>query len=425
MANILPGQLTAVNGSVYFNAANEELWVSDGTALGTRVIEGIRLSSPNRVAFDGKLILDAVDFDHGEELWVSDGTSEGTRIVADLFPGQNSSSPYDLTVLNGALLFFARLANGSYGLFRMVSSSSAPVLVTAFSPVFIVHPLVPTGPWELTVAGSVAFFVASGDGKHTELWKTDGTREGTVPVKDITPGVVFSPFFSTAEQGRVFFDTSAGAGRQLWVSDGTSAGTIPLHGSPGLVPLGTFDGDFFFWAFESVSQGFVLWKTDGTAAGTISVRAFTDYSTLSVASRGGLLFAARDFDRGVELWKTDGTTGGTVIVRDIYPGSESSSPLNLTLIDGIVLFSAIDPDHGRELWRSDGSESGTFMIEDINPGSPSSRPGTYGFARTGDSILFGADGGPDGAGLWAIPISALGSEPRLRDRTAHELLFRR
>jgi hypothetical protein len=37
---------------------------------------------------------------------------------------------------------------------------------------------------------------------------------------------------------------------------------------------------------------------------------------------------------------------------DIYPGPESSEPLELTNVAGTLFFSATDPTHGRELWKT-------------------------------------------------------------------------
>ena len=39
-------------------------------------------------AINGKLLFRA----HGEELWISDGTAEGTRLVKDIFPGKTTES---------------------------------------------------------------------------------------------------------------------------------------------------------------------------------------------------------------------------------------------------------------------------------------------------------------------------------------------
>ena len=46
---------------------------------------------------------------------------------------------------------------------------------------------------------------------------------------------------------------------------------------------------------------------------------------------------------GVELWSTDGTFAGTTLVRDIYAGTFSSSPSNLTVFNGKLYFTAQEP----------------------------------------------------------------------------------
>jgi ELWxxDGT repeat protein len=43
----------------------------------------------------------------GEELWVSDGTAAGTHIVEDVYPGPQGSHPRDFVDLGGVLLFTA------------------------------------------------------------------------------------------------------------------------------------------------------------------------------------------------------------------------------------------------------------------------------------------------------------------------------
>src|SRR6516164_4920736 len=66
-------------------------------------------SQPNHfVALGNKLIFEATDGTHGRELWITDGTSSGTRLLKDINPGSASAFPttdVDLSSPQAAALF--------------------------------------------------------------------------------------------------------------------------------------------------------------------------------------------------------------------------------------------------------------------------------------------------------------------------------
>ena len=89
------GHLTNVDGTVYFSADDGnhgyELWRSDGTRRGTRMVKDINpgpeASLPYGFTAVGHIVyFGANDGVHGWELWRSDGTAQGTRMVKDLRP---------------------------------------------------------------------------------------------------------------------------------------------------------------------------------------------------------------------------------------------------------------------------------------------------------------------------------------------------
>src|SRR2546426_677861 len=68
-----------------------------------------------------------------------------------------------------------------------------------------------------------------------ELWRSDGTDEGTVLVKDTHAGAdsyISSDLVDV--NGMIFFITySPGSGYELWQSDGTEGGTVLIKGGFG------------------------------------------------------------------------------------------------------------------------------------------------------------------------------------------------
>ena len=101
------------NGILYFSATdfNEfgtELWRTDGTRAGTKLVKNINSynSYPSNLTdVNGTLFFLADDGISGGELWSSDGTRDGTNLIKDITPGYGSSYLYDLTNVNGQLYF--------------------------------------------------------------------------------------------------------------------------------------------------------------------------------------------------------------------------------------------------------------------------------------------------------------------------------
>ena len=99
---------------IYISDSAFELWRSDGTQAGTYQMpaaidvnftsEQVCVTHPI-IAVSKRLFFAAPDSAHGLELWTSDGTSSGTRILTDLNPGTPSSYPTWFGVV-GTTLFF-------------------------------------------------------------------------------------------------------------------------------------------------------------------------------------------------------------------------------------------------------------------------------------------------------------------------------
>jgi ELWxxDGT repeat protein len=291
------------------------------------IYPGFMWSDPDHLTvFDGKVYFWANDGVHGPELWRTDGTPSGTVLVRDVNP--NNSSYY----VGGAA----------------------------------------DNTTELCVAGGNLYFLAD-DGIHGwELWKTDGSYDGTTLVKDINPANTGRTIHSLMNVGGVlYFVADDGVhGMELWRSDGTEAGTRMVRDiAPGAANL--------------------FWTTNGKLDGE------TEFQVVN----GILYFTATGSDLGYELWRTDGTESGTFLVADIFSGWRSSSPHNLTALSGILYFTADDGVNGRELWRSDGTLNGTFMIKDITYG-PDSTYWRSELMEIDKVLYFVVNNGVQGTKLW-------------------------
>jgi ELWxxDGT repeat protein len=251
-----------------------------------------------------------------------------------------------------------------------------------------------------------------------ELWRSDGTAEGTFRVQDLVPGAFSSHvIWMTPFDGSIVF--AAGSFTNLlWRTDGTPEGTerfgpTDLHAWQ----LTPFEGSLFFqgWTPEVANEP---WTSDGTTAGTKVVKDVvpggddgtvygggpqsSDPRYLTV-SGGTLFFAARPWFLFPDhwLWKSDGTEAGTVTLTNTQGPKH---PMDLFDNGGVLFFRAVGTGTGFELWKSDGTAAGTVLVKDIRPGVEGSHPGYVSGKRLvalpGGVVLFAADDGVSGDELW-------------------------
>src|SRR5829696_5849166 len=123
-----PSNLVNFKGRLLFGANHprfgEELWRSNGSRSGTRLVKDIDpgplvikkmenteagSSAPDKVLRTKKWIyFAAITAKNGEEMWKSDGTARGTKIVKDIVPGPGDSGAEDfVTIAPGTTLFRA------------------------------------------------------------------------------------------------------------------------------------------------------------------------------------------------------------------------------------------------------------------------------------------------------------------------------
>lgn len=371
----------------------QEIWATDGTVQGTGRVRdicpgacsGFDASSSSFVFHQGRLYFAASRRSRGTELWTTDGTGSGTRMVRDICPGSCSSSPAQMVSVGSRLLF--RATDGvQYGLIWSTDGTASGTISLGPAPFY------DADLSEGVTAGQRLIFAATDSGHGRELWCMDGTPAGTYLLADLEDqdlGGSFPGNLMAMGSTVLFFAKDEIHGDEIWRSDGTAEGTSRVTELlPGAEPSWrtgflkdwtALAGRVFFslsYGFDAVPGGvkfppapwpYALWTSDGTAAGTYrltpkGVQRF-DHGTPLVACppTSQVFFSATDVEHGTEPWVTDGTVEGTHLLADLQPGSGSSYPSKFTLFRRSIWFVTYT-GAGNQLWRSDGTEAGTVQV---------------------------------------------------------------
>jgi len=397
----------ALEDEVFFfineSVSGAEMWASDGTRAGTRLIRKlattvstealpVNTSHPIVMANGDQRFWFAPRASQlgigSTESWYSDGTATGTGLTASLQPELESLlSQGQIRSLTAGLLFQDRLSlfintDEQSQLWLSDGASAAgtqrlAVLPATFSQDF-------PRPEQMAIAGDYFFFRA-GSEQNSQLWRTDGTSAGTLALGSIALGKL-----RAGGPNRLYAQAStAKTGQEPWVSDGTIAGTQLLKdiypgeesSSPQL--LTTLNDSFLFVATSP--SGTELWSTQGSPE---SMRLVTQLSAQRLSPvndsaetqasfkrhQGKLFFhLGRAVNQGSTdsnttgndegLWVTDGSAAGTQQLAAVrFPRGFSAVAFKDKLF-----FSGMTQD-GLELWRSDGTASGTEQVIDLLPG---------------------------------------------------------
>ena len=454
-----------MGNAIYFTANNGSsgtaLWRSSGTSAGTAMLKTLVLDEETEYqeteemrVLDNRMYwlarsISSTTMNYVFQVWVSDGTAEGTRLAATF---ENRETPARFTYMNNKIYYFSSsLSEDRYGPFRQLNSinpdgSGHRVIWGMWTPVSVGDEDQYHNSTEIIAFNNVLFFAGVRDdvegykllksnGSETppvvlvdtyrrtqssfpntmvknnsgvyfltqnnawndqQLWHTDGTSKGTVLLKS-SPGVSSAV---TVNNTAYFAAWGNGLGFELWKTDGTPAGTTSLKALDHYPRLVDVAGMLFFyndagevWTSDGTSAGTVLlkkfsglehypvlvnvagtlflynnagevWKTDGTSAGTVLLKKFPGIE--HVAASGSIAYiVVRSASGGQELWKSNGLSAGTLKVKTIRSVEGPGTSVRSATLGNIFYFIGHDGQHGHELWRTDGTDIGTFMVKDI------------------------------------------------------------
>ncbi|QHT70455.1 T9SS type A sorting domain-containing protein [Rhodocytophaga rosea] len=300
-------------------------------------------------------------------------------------------------------------------------ATAQPTLVKDINAQFIqkLNPLAPTN------VNGILYFSGYDAIHGQELWRSDGTPEGTYLVKDINPGLGNSNpsrlievngtlyFIANQYEKAISYYTKTG-GYELWKSDGTLAGTQLVNsvdlgsweieeGGPAPILL-TKAGNTVFYSSGNNPYSYTLSSTRGVNIGI--QRGFDEEDNTLFTEVNNTLYISGVTSYGNALIRTDGTEEGTSLLKE-YAGA---LPRNLTSVNGTLFFTVYDPINKHALWKSDGTTEGTVLVKSIPDmsysfqfNSPTAMNGTLFFSV--GSILWKSNGTAEGT----VPVKEFAS----------------
>lgn len=361
---------------VLANWSHNELLVMDDPDGPARILEprvvvhGLGADPTSFQGLGDRVFFFRDDGVHGAEPWISDGTGPGTRMLADISPGRQGSAgelldrgpdPTDRRI------FFLANHDGSNTLRVYEDGAAAPRTLGTFFKV-----------GESVRLGNVVLFNGDTMALGPNLWRTDGTPEGTVLLMDFLPKTPdgTGPTHMTVYRGLVYFRAELPGGLfGLWRTDGTVEGTRPMATDMPGTPVGgspsslAVVADRLHYSADASSGGSgEVWRTDGTAQGTIQMTQIGGTVWAGNFHQVGnhLLFTVRAADGGREWWRLplEGPNPQATRVRTLPSTAGGSGVYNLTPYDGRLYFGYKDPTDTQLLYVTDGTPEGTGPVGD-------------------------------------------------------------
>jgi ELWxxDGT repeat protein len=396
-------------------AHGSELWISNGTAAGTRLLKDI-LPGPggsypeDPEAFGG----DGGRFTHvafrsqrnatGNEVWVTDGTPAGT---VQIFKSPNPGSTGEVRVQAGTLggVFFENIDWEQDQPYEVFFSEGTAARTWSLNPLgedgrqFI-------DPYGYVTTGAWCFFIANGN----EIWRTDGQTNGTTKEFTITAG---PPERLGIANERLFVEVGTNYySSELWTSPwhGDELTRIEFPegaGSARIEQMITFGDELYFIRVDELNHR-ELWATNGTAAGTRRVllqqggQGEESHVLRPAKVWNGALYLPAYGDNGdYELWRTDGTPAGTRRLASFTPPEAYLEFYETPATEDFLYFQTSDSSGHHQLWRTKGDAASTRPVKgtpDISPGDQWPQ-----FAATeSGGLFFVADRSSPDQALWRL-----------------------
>lgn len=349
-------EMTEYNGELYFQgfvSGDVELWKTGSNNASTARVLNIAADTSGRpqtmVAAGNKLYFSAYTRQNGRELWVTNGTAGGTKLVADVQEGPEGSemgmamAPLGNSVISPAY-------SHPYGKELWVSNGSKQG-TQLLSELNLAINYGNQQVRNFISIGHKLFFHANDSVHGAELWVTEGTEQSTQFLDNINIATLPSEFKEHIEYKGDLYGTTFSflEGAELYKSDGTPQGSgfvtpSDLFSSSAPKNYCILNGALYFVATTGFLGNYTLFTSDGTKAGTKTVnngdKTVFDLVDHLIEYEDQLYFGGATTATGLEPFVSDGRKVGSTRIIDFNPGTEGSLPHHFTGIGQKVFFTA-------------------------------------------------------------------------------------
>jgi len=426
--NTAKKNMAVLGNKIFFTASNaangEELWITDGTVIGTKMVKDINAGSDGSdprylCAVGDKIYFSATTPEFGAELWVSDGTDGGTTLASDIYVGSEGSNPMSLTAMgtDKSLVVFAAedensVLDSKFYLYLFDSNTEKLKLLGKENPLL-------SGDsyygFLIPFQDTKVFFAATSDTFGVELYMADTSAMSMHLVKDImdTPApdkpagftiggnlqwisnykdslIVFRQTTPTKYSDSIAGYYTNSLGEEIWFTDGTTTTFLgdlnPTKGGDGVgggtqfAWTFTYNGKFYFRADDGTGINVEMHTTNFNGlAGTTLIKdinpgANASWPEFPAEYKGAVLFMGDEGENGagadLQYMTPD---AGPSLFYDVVPGNGSSWLRNCTTVktetgkDTLMYFTG--PWTDVELWVVTGLDMKAAPVGDMGPGS--------------------------------------------------------
>ncbi len=258
--------------------------------------------------------------------------------------------------------------------------------------------LLSSTPSNFTLLNGIIYFSANTEESGEELWRTDGTMQGTSLLKDIYPGEqASSPANLTLFNNKLYFTAyTKEYGRELFHTDGTKASTTLYKDlregldSSNPKDFHTYLNKLVF--FAEGNKPSIYFLDSNNSLHSLPILGYgdigTDISSMIKLSNKLSFLSISDPSVGAEPYIYDNVSNKITLLKDINPGEKSSYPFVIGMIGNKIFFRADNFEHGSELWVTDGTNENTQLLKDINPGMIGSNLLPFGNSKLHNGFLY-------------------------------------